>query len=156
MLVLGSFGCWLFYLIFGNHSLGLQLSGELDVLAIMKESGGNHAIIAGLNALPMAGFVLTGFLLVAIIFSATTYDSASYTLAASATNSLEPNEDPPQWHRVFWAGAIAVLPIALMYAGGIKEAQTTTLVVSLPLVVTLWLSGIGLIMSLRADDFRGS
>ena len=39
MLLLGSMGVWLFFLVLGNHSLGLQLSGELDVVGIMQSSG---------------------------------------------------------------------------------------------------------------------
>ena len=151
MLGMGSMGVWLFYLIVGNHSLGLQVSGEVDILAVMAESGGNQAIIAGLDALPFAGLFIVGFILLCSIFTATTYDSASYVLAASATKSLKPSEDPAQWHRVFWAVAITILPIALMYAGGLKEAQTITLVVSLPLVFTFWLSGISLLKSLQED-----
>ena len=38
-----------------------------------------------------------------------------------------------------------------MYAGGIREAQTAVLVVSLPLVLTLWPAGYGLLKSLQAD-----
>ena len=151
MLGMGSMGVWLFYLIVGNHSLGLQVSGEVDILGVMAESGGNQAIIAGLDALPFAGLFIVGFILLCSIFTATTYDSASYVLAASATKSLKPSEDPAQWHRVFWAVAITILPIALMYAGGLKEAQTITLVVSLPLVFTFWLSGISLLKSLQED-----
>ena len=37
-----------------------------------------------------------------------------------------------------------------MYAGGVREAQTATLVVSLPLTFTFWLTGIALLKSLRA------
>ena len=47
--------------------------------------------------------------------------------------------------------AIAILPIGLMYAGGLKTAQTVVLVVSLPLVFTFWLSGISLFKSLKED-----
>jgi len=151
MLLLGSLGVWLFFLVLGNHSLGLQLSGELDVVEVMKASGGNAAVVAGLNTLPMAGLIIGVFAVVAVIFVSTTYDSASYTLAATATQSMDVSEDPPRWHRVFWAIAIAILPIGLMYAGGIKEAQTATLVVSLPLTFTFWLSGWGLLKSLRED-----
>ncbi|MDA7581426.1 BCCT family transporter [Luminiphilus sp.] len=151
MLGMGSMGVWLFYLIVGNHSMGLQVSGEVDILGVMAESGGNQAIIAGLDALPFASLFIVGFILLCSIFTATTYDSASYVLAASATKSLKPSEDPAQWHRVFWAVAITILPIALMYAGGLKEAQTITLVVSLPLVFTFWLSGISLLKSLQED-----
>jgi BCCT family betaine/carnitine transporter len=155
MLLLGSLGVWLFFLVLGNHSLGLQLSGQLDVVEIMQSSGGNAAVVAGLNTLPMAGLIIGMFAVVAVIFVSTTYDSASYTLAATATQSLDVSEDPPRWHRVFWAVAIAILPIGLMYAGGIKEAQTATLVVSLPLTFTFWLSGWGLLKSLaRRSSFK--
>jgi BCCT family betaine/carnitine transporter len=41
-----------------------------------------------------------------------------------------------------------------MYAGGIREAQTAVLVVSLPLVLTLWPAGYGLLKSLQADRQR--
>ena len=151
MLGMGSMGVWLFYLIIGNHSLGLQLSGEVDVLGIMAETDGNQAIIAGLDALPGAGLFIVAFVFLTSIFTATTYDSASYVLSASATKSLKPSEDPARWHRVFWACAIAILPIGLMYAGGLKTAQTVVLVVSLPLVFTFWLSGISLFKSLKED-----
>ena len=151
MLVLGSLGCWLFYMLLGNHSLGLQVQGELDVMAVMESSGGNAAIIAGLDTLPLAGLIIGLLCFVSVIFCATTYDSASYTLATSATEQLHPSEDPPRWHRLFWAIAVAILPIALMYAGGIREAQTAVLVVSLPLVLTLWPAGYGLLKSLQVD-----
>ena len=151
MLTLGSLGVWLFYLIVGNHSLGLQVSGEVDILEIVASVNTNHAVIAGLDALPFGGFAIAAFLLVAIVFTATTYDSASYTLAASATQSLKPSEDPAKWHRVFWAIGLTILPVGLMYAGGFREAQKVTLVASIPLVVTFWLSGLAFFRSLQAD-----
>ena len=117
----------------------------------MAESGGNRAIIAGLDALPFATLFIIAYIFLTSIFTATSYDSASYVLAASASKSMKPSEDPARWHRVFWAVAIAILPIGLMYAGGLKEAQTVVLVVSLPLVFTFWLSGISLLRSLSED-----
>jgi BCCT family betaine/carnitine transporter len=55
MLLLGSMGVWLFFLVLGNHSLGLQLSGELDVVGIMQSSGGNAAVVAGLEYVAHGG-----------------------------------------------------------------------------------------------------
>ena len=151
MLCLGSLGVWLFFFVLGNHSLGLQLSGDVDVIGVMNAESGTAAIVAGLDALPLAAVAIGLFCVVAIIFVATTYDSASYTLAATASTELGASQDPARWHRVFWAIAIAILPIGLMYAGGVREAQTATLVVSLPLTFTFWLTGIALLKSLRAD-----
>jgi BCCT family betaine/carnitine transporter len=151
MLTYGTLGCALFYLILGNFSLGLQLSGELDVLAVLKQQNGNQAIVATLDQLPWAALVIALFCFVSVIFSATTYDSASYILASSATHHLHPSEDPPRWHRTFWAVALAILPVTLMYVGGIKVAQTAVLVVSLPILVTGVLSAWSLVLSLKKD-----
>ena len=65
---------------------------------------------------------------------ATTYDSASYTLAAGATRSMTEHEHPARWHRVFWAVALGLLPISLLFIGGLRELQTASLVASIPLV----------------------
>ncbi len=151
MLLYGTLGGALFYMVLGNYSLGLQLSGELDVLAVLAAEDGNQAIIAGFDRLPMAEIALALFCFVSIVFSATTYDSASYTLASSASRRLHPSEDPPRWHRTFWACALGVLPATLMYIGGIKVAQTAVLVVSLPIMLTGALSALALLKSLKAD-----
>ena len=154
MLIYGSLGCALFYLILGNYSLNLQLSGELDVVKIVAEQGGNQAIVAGFDQLPLAALVIGLFCFVSIIFSATTYDSASYILASSATHHLRPSEDPPRWHRLFWAVALAILPVTLMYIGGLKVAQTAVLIVSLPILLTGVISSFALVFSLREDHAR--
>jgi BCCT family betaine/carnitine transporter len=151
MLLYGTLGGALFYMVLGNYSLGLQLSGELDVLAVMAEADGNQAIVAGFDQLPLAELAIALFCFVSIVFSATTYDSASYTLASSASHHLHPSEDPPRWHRTFWAIALAILPVTLMYIGGIKVAQTAVLVVSLPILLTGVLSAWCLVKSLQQD-----
>jgi len=61
-------------------------------------------------------------------------------------------EDPVRWHRVFWAVALAVLPLTLMFNdGGLKTVQTATLVVSLPLIFVGVLMAVSLVRQLRAD-----
>ena len=58
MLGLGSLGVWLFFFVLGNHSLGLQLSGEVDVIGVMNAESGTAAIVAGLDALPLAAVAI--------------------------------------------------------------------------------------------------
>lgn len=151
MLFWGTLGGTLFYMVLGNYSLGLQLSGQLDVISVMQASDGNLAIVAGLDQLPFAEFAIALFCFVSIVFSATTYDSASYTLASNASLRLHPSEDPPRWHRTFWAAALAILPLTLMYIGGFRVAQTAVLVVSLPILFTGILSACCLVLSLKRD-----
>jgi BCCT family betaine/carnitine transporter len=151
MLLFGSLGSWIFYMIIGNYSLFLQLEGTLDFVGIMNSVSGNAAIVAMLETLPVAALVIMVFAVVSIVFAATTYDSASYSLASGATLHLSAGDDPARWHRVFWAFALAVLPIALMFIGGLKAMQSVLLVVSLPILVVGLLMSVSLVKSLRAD-----
>ena len=104
------------------------------VTETLSAHGAPAAITAVLETLSMTPLIIAVFALVAFVFSVTTYDSASYILASSATRRLAPGEDPVRWHRVFWAVALAILPLTLMFVGGLKVIQTATLVVSLPLL----------------------
>jgi BCCT family betaine/carnitine transporter len=131
--------------------LFLQLTDMLDFVNIMNTVNDNAAIVATLASLPLAPLVIGVFALVAIIFAATTYDSASYSLASGATLHLSAGDDPARWHRVFWALALAVLPISLLFIGGIKTMQSLLLVVSLPILLVGVLMSVSLVKTLRAD-----
>jgi BCCT family betaine/carnitine transporter len=150
MLIFGSLGSWIFYMIIGNYALFLQLEEQLDVVNIMNTVSGNAAIVATLETLPLAPLVIGVFAVVSIVFAATTYDSASYSLASGATLHLEAGDDPARWHRVFWAFALAVLPISLMFIGGLKTMQVTLLIVSLPILVVGVVMSVSLVKSLKA------
>ena len=152
MLIWGSLGSWLFYMIMGNYGLFLELSGKIDFTGIMGSQSGNAAIVAMLATLPGAAFVIGLFSVIAIIFAATTYDSASYTLASSATLHLKAGDDPARWHRVFWAVALGIMPVALMLLGGnLRPIQVILLVVSLPILFVGIVMSIALQRTLRAD-----
>lgn len=152
MLIWGSLGSWLFYMIMGNYALFLELSGTLDFTGIMKTVSGNAAIVAMLEQLPLAALVIGVFSLISIIFSATTYDSASYTLASSATLHLKAGDDPARWHRLFWAFALGLMPVALMLLNSnLRPIQVILLVVSLPILIVGVVMSIALVKTLRAD-----
>ena len=149
MLTLGSLGVWLFYLIVGNHSLGLQVSGEVDILEIVASVDTNHAVIAGLDALPLGGFAIAAFLLVAIVFTATTYDSASYPggQCNAITQTLRGSREMAPRLLGDWIDDSARRSHVRRWL----RAQKVTLVASIPLVVTFWLSGLAFFRSLQAD-----
>jgi BCCT family betaine/carnitine transporter len=68
-----------------------------------------------------------------------------------ATRRLPAGQEPDRWHRVFWAMALAVLPLTLMFIGGLKVVQSATLIVSLPLIVVGVLMSVSLVKQLRED-----
>lgn len=151
MLVFGSLGCWVFYMVLGNYSMFLELEGQANITGMVNGDSGNDAIIAMFDSLPLATLAIAVFCLVSLIFSATTYDSASYTLASVATLHLKAGDDPARWHRVFWALALGMMPAALMFVGGITVLQTTLLVVSLPILIVGVVMSVSIVQTLKED-----
>ena len=152
MITFGSLGAALFFMVFGNYALFLELNNILPVTQIMKEVGEAAAITQVMVSLPMGKLALAAFCLVSIIFLATTYDSASFTLASVATRELKAGDNPARWNRVFWAFALGVLPVTLMFIdGGLKVILSATIVVSIPLLVVGVLMSVCLYRSLSED-----
>lgn len=152
MLILGSLGCWVFYMVVGNFALYLELEGIVRVTEVINNESQSAAIVATLEQLPLPGLVIAVFALMAIIFVATTYDSASYTLASSATLHLRAGDDPARWHRVFWAFALGLLPITLLFIGGLKVMQVVLLIVSVPILVVGVVMCVALVKSLKENN----
>jgi BCCT family betaine/carnitine transporter len=140
MMIFGSLGSWVFYMIIGNYAMYLELMGTIDFTGIMKTVNGSAAIVATLETLPLTGIVIGVFSAIAIIFAATTYDSASYTLASSATLNLKAGDDP--------AG---LMPVALMYIGGLQVMQVIVLIASFPILIIGVFMSVGLVKTLKAD-----
>ena len=144
MVGFGTVGCALFYITVGNTAMWMDLEGLVPARELVAAGEAEQAIASIMAAIPWQPLPLIAFILVAFIFVTTTYDSASYAISASATRQLQAGQNPARWHRVFWAFALAVLPLALMFLGGLDAIKSSVLVVSLPLLVI----GVAMIVSL--------
>jgi BCCT family betaine/carnitine transporter len=152
MLLGGTAGAWIFFIILGNYALSLELTQSLPVLQMLDEAGAPATIIAVISSLPAAKWALGVFCLVALLYLATTFDSAAYTIAAGASRNLGPTGDPDRLHRSFWALAVAALPLALMAIGGLQSLRTASLVASVPLLFVGVLLAVSLSRSLAQEE----
>ncbi len=148
----GSLGCIVFFSILGNYALHLEMNDLYPVIETLNEYGAPATIVGVLNTLPMAGILVFVFMLLCVVFAATSYDSSSYTLAASATRELGNDQHPARWHRVFWAFLLGVLPISLIYVGGLKPLQSAVTLTSVPLFFVTILLAMSIWKSLREAD----
>jgi BCCT family betaine/carnitine transporter len=73
-------------------------------------------------------------------------------LAASATKSLAPEDHPDRGHRVFWAFLLGLLPITLVYMGGLKPLQSAVTLASVPLYAVTVILTISLWRSIHAAE----
>jgi len=152
MVGFGTLGCALFYVTLGNGAMWLDMQGTVPVQELVAADQADTAIAQVIATMPWQPLPLAMFVLMALVFVATTYDSGSYAIAAAATRNLPAGLNPHRWHRVFWAFALAVLPITLLIVGGLRAVQSIVLVVSLPLLVIGILITVSLFRSLNADE----
>ncbi len=145
----GTLGCFLFFMVLGNFGLYLQLSGQVDVVAILNDQSPTAAIFAVLGELPLRYLVIGIFTLLALIFTATTFDSISYILASVVQKKLE--GEPLRWNRLFWAFALSFMPIALLLLGGLETLQTASIVGGAPLLIVALLLCVAIVRVARFD-----
>lgn len=150
-MVYGTFGCVLFFGVLGNYGLYLHLSGTFDVISYMATYGPAPTIIAIISQLPFGSAVVGVFTVLAIIFLATTFDSSSYILASVTQKHVE--DEPLVWNRLFWAFALSIMPLTLMFLGGLETLQTASIVGGFPLIFIMILLGWSF-MRVSSSDIR--
>jgi BCCT family betaine/carnitine transporter len=101
------------------------------------------------GSLPGGHVTLLLFTLMSVVFMATTFDSTSYALASCATEKLEAHQEPARWHRLFWAFTLVILPLSLIYVGGLESLKLAVLISALPLVFVYIMMAVSLFLSLR-------
>ncbi|MCS4485708.1 BCCT family transporter [Staphylococcus americanisciuri] len=151
-IVYGTFGCVLFFGIFGNYATYLQLTGQFDVVSFLNTHGTEATIIEVVNQLPFAPVIIGLFVLSAFLFLVTTFDSASYIVAAATQVSVK--GEPLKMNRLFWAFALCLLPFSLMLVGGEKALeilQTASIVAGVSLIVIFIIMMISFMMILSGD-----
>lgn len=151
-IVYGTFGCVLFFGIFGNFAVYLQISGRFDVIQFLNSHGTEATIIEVISQLPFSKIIIGLFILSAFLFLVTTFDSASYIVAAATQTRVK--GEPIKLNRLFWAFALCLLPFSLMLVGGEKALeilQTASIVAGVPLIVIFIIIMISFMMILGGD-----
>lgn len=154
VLMWGTLGSWLYFGVFGGYAMNLELTGEVPLVDILTGESEQAVIVAVLNSLPMPLLVSIFFVILGFIFLATSLDSASYVIASVATKELHGNAEPARWHRLLWGIVLSALAISLTLAGGLNVVQTSSVLVSVPILIMYVLLAASLIKWLQADTDR--
>ncbi len=154
-IIYGTLGCMLFFGIFGNYAVYLQLTGAFDVVQNLNTHGTEATIIEVLHQLPFPNLVIILFLLSAVLFLATTFDSGSYILAAASQKKVV--GEPLKANRLYWAFALCLLPFALMLVGGersLEVLKTASLLASVPVLIVFVMMMISFLRTLNEDRLK--
>ncbi|UJL46797.1 BCCT family transporter [Virgibacillus sp. NKC19-16] len=101
----------------------------------LNEGGMPASVMAITDQLPMGTIMGLGFLLVSIVFVATTTDTMSYTVAAT----LEGNDHPKRWLRVFWAIIFGLTTVVILTIGedSVSSIQNSIIITAVPVSLLL-------------------
>ncbi|KKI53534.1 High-affinity choline uptake protein BetT [Staphylococcus equorum subsp. equorum] len=154
-IIYGTLGCMLFFGIFGNYAVYLQITGAFDVVQNLNTHGTEATIIEVLHQLPFPNLVIILFLISAVLFLATTFDSGSYILAAASQKKVV--GEPLKANRLYWAFALCLLPFALMLVGGersLEVLKTASLLASVPVLIVFVMMMISFLRTLNEDRLK--
>ena len=123
------------FIILGNYSLGKQMSGQADFLALYEKTGDLYEVIISIiKTLPCAPFVLLLLLITMIAFYATSFDSIALIGACYSYHSLGENETPHKFVKLLWSILLIFLPIALVFSeSSMNNLQSVSIIAAFPI-----------------------
>lgn len=132
------------FIILGNYSLGLQISGAEDFIAQFSADGDLYGLILNIiNTMPASKFILIITILCMIAFYATSFDSIAYTAACYSYKQLGENEHPHRLIELLWCILLIILPIALVFSeSSMNNIQSVSIISAFPIgiimIIMIW------------------
>lgn len=154
--IFSSLGCWMWFAVFSNYAINLQVTKSLDVLGILERSGGPEAIVAILKTIPLSIVVIPVFTALAFIFLATTLNSATYVMAHITSRNYSKDAEPARWNIVLWGAILGGMTLILLMVSGSKAlrvVQTSAVFVSIPVVFIIIMMTLSM-MKWAREDFK--
>ncbi len=106
--------------VFSGTAIHLQITGKIDLVALLNS--GNSAAIpyAVLEALPLAKVIIPFFLFITFISFVTAADSTTNAMAAlTSTGITKDAEEAPLWNKVLWGVGLGVIALVMLGLAGI-------------------------------------
>lgn len=127
------------FIVLGNYSMGMQVMGSADFMAMYAGSGDLYSmIVAIINTLPCAKGIMFVILLTMIAFYATSFDSIALTASCYSYHKLDENEMPSKLIQLMWCILLILLPIALLFAeSSMSNLQSVSIIAALPIGVVI-------------------
>ncbi len=127
------------FIVLGNYSMHLQVTGAMDFVASYLESGDAYGLIVVIiETMPCAKLVMVVLLLTMIAFYATSFDSIALTASCYSYHRLGENEMPHKLIQLMWCILLILLPIALIFAeSSMNSLQTVSIIAAFPIGIVM-------------------
>ena len=127
------------FIILGNYSMGLEMSGATHFMGEYAATGDAYALITSIiDTMPLAPFILALVLITMIAFYATSFDSIALTASCYSYHKLEDNEQPHKSIQLMWCILLILLPIALIFAeSSMNNLQSVSIIAAFPIGIVM-------------------
>lgn len=127
------------FIVLGNYSMGMQVSGKADFITQYLETGDLYGmIIEMIKTMPAASFVLILVLVTMVAFYATSFDSIALTASCYSYHRLEEGEQPHKVIQLMWCILLIFLPIALVFSdSSMSNLQSVSIVAAFPVAAVI-------------------
>ncbi|QKJ87072.1 BCCT family transporter [Paramixta manurensis] len=139
--------------VFGNSALNLFQNGmgKLGDIALGEPA---MAVYHMLASYPLATPVIILAVVICFIFFVTSADSGALVVANLSCVGDTASQDAPNWLRIFWAAAVCMLTLSLLFAGDYTSLQTAVVLSALPFSLVLVLFVIAMYRALHHEKQR--
>ncbi|UOQ44241.1 BCCT family transporter [Halobacillus salinarum] len=110
--------------VLGGTAINFQMTGKVDIAAVIADQGSGAAAYAMLDQLPFSGIIILLYLVAVMISFVTATDSTTNAMASiSSTGITEGSQEAPVFIKITWGvivGAVALIFISTLGLGGIR------------------------------------
>ena len=135
------------FIVLGNYSMGKQMSGTADFIA-MYQNGANlyDMIIAMIRTMPAVPVILIWLICTMIAFYATSFDSIALIGSCYSYHTLQEGQQPDKKIELMWCLLLIVLPVALLFSeSSMSNIQSVSIIAAFPIGIVMILIIISLV-----------
>lgn len=129
------------FIILGNYSMGLQMTGKVDFLLQYHKTNDIYSTVVSIvETLPYPQLTMILISITMIAFYATSFDSIALTASGYGCRNLKGNEKPPVSIQLLWCVLLIILPISLLFSkSSMSSLQSVSIIAAFPIGIILLL-----------------
>lgn len=133
------------FVVLGNYSMGMQVSGAAGFLAQYQKDGNLYSlIISVIKTMSCAEIIMAVVLVTMIAFYATSFDSIALTASCYSYYRLERDRQPHKLVQLMWCILLILLPAALLFAqSAMSSLQSVSIAAAFPVGAVIVLIAAG-------------
>ncbi|WP_166358328.1 choline transporter BetT [Pseudomonas akapageensis] len=123
--------------IFGNSAIDQVLNHGMTALGQSAIDNPSMTLYLLLETYPWSKAVIAVTVFISFVFFVTSADSGTVVLSTLSARGGGPDEDGPNWLRVFWGVMTGLVTSGLLFAGSIDSLKSAVVLTSLPFSLIL-------------------